>query len=106
MTAAVEARKGQPESPVQRAALRRPLNSLDTPTPRRRRLSWFALLVALALPLSAWAGSDTPNASAAKAAAACSAAGLDPSEAPFADCVRSPWNSGSHCWEDSRASCS
>ena len=47
------------------------------------------LFVVLALPVNAWAGSDTANASAAKATAACSAAGLDPSEAPFADCVRS-----------------
>ena len=47
------------------------------------------LFVVLALPVNACAGNDTANASAAKAPAACSAAGLDPSELPFADCVRS-----------------
>ena len=49
----------------------------------------FGLFVVLALPLNAWAGSDTASASAAQATAACSATGLDPSEAPFAYCVRS-----------------
>jgi hypothetical protein len=52
-------------------------------------VSRFAFLVVLALPLNACAGTDTANASAAKAKAACAATGLDPSEAPFADCVRS-----------------
>ena len=47
---------------------------------------WLGLLVVLALPVNASASIDTQNASAA---AACSSAGLDPSEAPFADCVRS-----------------
>ena len=50
------------------------------------RLSLFAVL---ALPLNAWASTDTPNGSAARATAACSATGLDPSEAPFANCVHS-----------------
>lgn len=89
MTAAMRARKGQPGLPVQKGTLRGPLNCLDALTARRRRLAVFGLVVVLALPVNAWAGSDTANASAAKAAAACSAAGLDPSEAPFADCVRS-----------------
>ena len=87
--AAVDARKCEPGLSLQKTALRRPLNSFDASTQRGRRLSWFGLLVALTLPVAAWAGSDAQDASAAKAAAACSAAGLDPSEVPFADCVRS-----------------
>ena len=90
--AAVDARKREPGLSVQKPTLRRPLDSLDTPTQRGRRLSWFGLLVALALPVTAYAGTDRPNPSSLMshmAAAACSAARLDPGEAPFANCVRS-----------------
>ena len=53
------------------------------------------MFVLLALPLNACAGTDTAKAGTAKATAACSATGLNPSEAPFAECVRSLQQSSS-----------
>ena len=48
----------------------------------------FIPLVFLVLALGACSGADMRSSFTAKANAACSATGLNPSEAPFADCVR------------------